>query len=71
MQSAESEKEFFELINKSYLESIYLYTTGTAPCLEPTRYDQAITAPDSDKWWDAMCDEIESLNKLGVWEVVP
>ena len=71
MQSAESEKEFFELIDKSYLESIHLYTTGTAPRLEPTRYDQAIAAPDSDKWWDAMRDEIESLNKLGVWEVVP
>jgi hypothetical protein len=38
--------------------------------LEPLSYEEAIRRPDADKWKSAMNDELESMAKINVWELV-
>ena len=46
-------------------------TTDTAFPIEPVHYKDAVQAPDAQEWKKAMQDEINSLKKLKVWELVP
>ena len=49
-------------------------TTSSAFCLisslEPTTYEEAINGEESDKWIQAMDDEMDSLNKNKTWDLV-
>ena len=38
---------------------------------EPTTWQQAMRAPDADKWQAAMDDELKSLHDNGTWTMVP
>ena len=71
IQSAEvSTKSEGETLDTTYLQSVELFinkhTAG-----EPTTYQQAIQASDSDMWQKAMTEEIESLESMGTWETAP
>ena len=37
---------------------------------EPATYEQAVASPDSNKWLDAMKDEMNSMSQNKVWELV-
>jgi len=39
--------------------------------LEPETYQQAITGPDASRWKEAMQDEIDAMQRLKAFEVVP
>ena len=39
--------------------------------LEPETYQQAITGPDASRWKDAMQAEIDAMQRLKAFEVVP
>ena len=36
---------------------------------DPENFSEAVNSIDSDKWLEAMKDEIESINKNNVWEL--
>ena len=40
------------------------------PTTEPSQFKDAVKSPEVPAWWVAMKDEINSLIKLGVWNVV-
>jgi len=71
LRAAESEGDLLSAVDKAYFESVHLFAVGESPNNEPPDYNQAISAPDADQWWIAMRDEMDSLKRLGVWEVVP
>jgi hypothetical protein len=66
--SAETEGDL-EAFDQAYLESVELYTSANSSN-EPRTYQEAIDSPDSDKWRDAMADELNSLESHGTWEIV-
>ncbi|CAL9101618.1 unnamed protein product, partial [Musa textilis] len=37
---------------------------------DPLSFSQAIEGNDSEKWYDAMKEEIKSMDQNGVWELV-
>lgn len=41
------------------------------PGTEPAQYKDAIKSPEADEWKAAMREEYSSLEKLGVWKIVP
>jgi len=61
--------------NLSYKSFFSLKTNHVAnACIsqdpDPITFAQAIERPDKNKWVEAMADEISSINKCGVWELV-
>ena len=61
--------------NKSLLNPPYRYQTHAAmiqnPTNEPRNYDEAVSSDHSDKWMDAMLEEMSSHESNKTWELVP
>ena len=51
-------------------DDFLLYLIETDGNKDPVSYAQAIKGPDSDKWVDAMKDELKSMSDNQVWEIV-
>ena len=54
----------------AYLQHVELYASVSAPN-EPKTYREAINSPEADHWRKAMDDEINSLQTMKTWRVVP
>ena len=65
-----SQRERRPAISNDYV--VYLqesdYDIGTSK--DPVSFSQAIGCSDSDKWIDAMNDELKSMDQNKVWELV-
>ena len=65
-----SQRERRHAISDDYV--VYLqesdYDIGTSK--DPVSFSQAISCSDSDKWIDAMNDELKSMDQNKVWELV-
>jgi len=59
-----------DVLNEAYLASVELYVQNNQQG-DPTTYKQATQGADSEKWNDAMADEIKSLEGMGTWKAVP
>ena len=59
-----------EALNRTYQDYVELFTSTVAPD-EPSTYEEVINSPHSQKWQDAMQAELEAMEKMHVWEVVP
>lgn len=46
------------------------HVKGDTLLVEPKTFTEAITCPDSEKWWSAMREEMASLESLGTWTLV-
>jgi hypothetical protein len=38
--------------------------------VEPKSFSEAVSCPESEKWWEAMREEMSSLESLGTWTLV-
>ena len=68
-ESAISEGEL-KAAETAYLQHVELYASVSAPN-EPKTYQEAINSPEADHWRKAMDDEINSLQTMKTWRVVP
>ena len=68
--SLKAEGDFWEKVDQVYAESVSTLLAVNTPNNEPRTYREVLNSPDKHKWVAAMEEELESLNKLGVWEVV-
>uniref|UniRef100_A0A1J3K4I8 Retrovirus-related Pol polyprotein from transposon TNT 1-94 n=2 Tax=Noccaea caerulescens TaxID=107243 RepID=A0A1J3K4I8_NOCCA len=50
---------------------LYLIESGGGSIKDPVSYSQAMKDVNCDKWIDASKDEIDSMVKNGVWDIVP
>ena len=70
MEDTESEGAMLEKQDQAYLQSVKQFVQEDPPG-DPTTYRQATEGGDSEKWETAMKEEIDSLEKMGTWKVVP
>ena len=59
-----------EALDRAYQDYVELFTSTVAPD-EPSTYEEAINSPHSQQWQDAMRAELEAMEKMHVWEVIP
>lgn len=55
---------------KAYLQHVELFTSISLP-EEPQTFHEVVNPPEADRWTKAMDDEINSLDTMKTWEVVP
>jgi transposase InsO family protein len=67
--SEEDEHAFIAYTSTSNSELAFTFDSSALQP-EPKTYKDAIQSADAEAWKDAMQQEINSLNKLGVWELV-
>ena len=69
-EDTESEGATLEKQDQAYLQSVKQFVQEDPPG-DPTTYRQATEGGDSEKWKTAMKEEIDSLERMGTWKVVP
>ena len=62
-------------VRRSAISSDYVVYLGESDydighVIDPVKFSDVVTSPQSDLWWDAMRDEMQSMKHNKVWELV-
>lgn len=57
--------------NNNESSGVAVLQTENQTYIEPTSYIEAMSSPQSDLWEEAIRNELESLEEMGTWELVP
>jgi transposase InsO family protein len=64
-------KDMHEALTDGNIEKINAAVVQASPVFEPKTYKQAEASEDKEEWRKAMQEEINSMERLGVWKIVP
>jgi Reverse transcriptase (RNA-dependent DNA polymerase)/gag-polypeptide of LTR copia-type/GAG-pre-integrase domain len=62
-------KSVFAVTGSPHIVGIF-HVQGSDLFVEPKTFSEAVACPEAERWWQAMRDEMTSLEALGTWTLV-
>ena len=57
-------------VHHSLTEEMMLLIKNVSETGDPVTYYEAMSSPNKDKWWSAMCEEFNSMERRQVWKLI-
>jgi hypothetical protein len=51
-------------------EEMMLLMNNVSETGDPVTYSEAMSSPNKDRWWSAMCEEFNSMEHRQVWKII-